>query len=170
MTADTLNERTSDEVQAFATAGFFDCDPLGIARTDFVVTQQLSRPKSRLDPMKPMVRSPLIAATIGASVALALVSFGVAATAEVPATQIFALLLAVLCPPWQMFWAGIGEPHNVRLWALLSAAVAAANALLYVPVGLAHAATLQFKAWARYAVIAVAAVGSLALGHLYFIP
>ncbi|MBQ0935256.1 hypothetical protein [Ideonella paludis] len=43
-----LNGRTSDKLQAFATAGFFDCDSHGIAWTGFVVTQQLYRPESRL--------------------------------------------------------------------------------------------------------------------------
>jgi hypothetical protein len=117
-----------------------------------------------------MFRSPLIAAAIGASMALGLVGSGVAATADIPSADVVALLFAVLCPPWEIFWAGIGQPHNVRLWLNLSAAVIVANALLYVPAGLAYAATKSFKAWSRYIVVAVAAVGSLSLGHLYFSP
>jgi hypothetical protein len=120
--------------------------------------------------MKKMLRSALIAAAIGATVALALVIFGAVATADVPTGQVLMMLFAILCPPWEIFWAGIGEPQNVSLWVALSAAVVAANALLYVPAGLMHAATSHFKALPRFVVVAVTAVGSIGLGHLYFTP
>ena len=120
--------------------------------------------------MRRSVRSSLVAAAIGALAALALVVFGAAAKVSGSGVQVLALFFALLCPPWELFWAGIGEPHNVRLWVLLSGAVVAANALLYIPAGLAHSATAHLKAWVRFLVVAVVGVGSLGLGHLYFIP
>ena len=118
--------------------------------------------------MKAFLRSSLVAAGLGALLALALVICGFFATSNDSGFQLLANFFVLLCPPWEIFWAGIGEPHNLRLWTFLSAAVVVANAALYVPVGLMHAATAHFRASARFVSIASAALGSLVLGHLYF--
>ena len=120
--------------------------------------------------MKRLIRSSLVASGLGALVALALVVAGIGDTFGVPSAQTASSLLAIFCPPWELFWAGIGEPHNVRLWTFLSAAVVVANALLYVPAGIAHAATAHLRSSIRYSVVVAATLGSLGLGHVYFIP
>lgn len=122
--------------------------------------------------MKRLIHSSLVASGLGALVALALalVISGIGDTAGVPGFQAVSLLFAIFCPPWELFWAGIAEPHNLRLWTLLSATVVAANALLYIPAGLAHAATAHLRSWIRYSVVVAATFGSLGLGHVCFIP
>lgn len=120
--------------------------------------------------MRPIFRLPLIAAAIGALIALGLVSAGAAATAALPSADVVAQFFVVLCPPWEILWAGIEQPHNSWLWLNLSAAVVLANALLYVPLGLVYAITNRFKPWAQCVVVTLATVLSLGLGHLFFIP
>ena len=125
-------------------------------------------PMSNTNNIRRLVRSSLVTAGLGALVALALLTCGFFATTESSTFQLLANYLALLCPPWAIFWAGIGEPHNLGLWATVSAAVILANAALYVPIGLMYAATARLTASAVIVSVASAALSSLVLGHLVF--
>lgn len=90
-------------------------------------------------------------------------------TGGVRGFEFLAMLLVLLCPPWEIFWGGIGEPQNVGLWLKLSAMVILANGLLYVPIGMAHAITSHRRILVRLTTVTLVGVGSLGLGHLFFL-
>jgi hypothetical protein len=119
--------------------------------------------------MNPLVRASTIAAAIGTVPPLVFVVLSSSGIGPIEGLDFLAFLCVLLCPPWQVFWAGIGEPHNVVLWTKLSAIVIASNALLYVPLGMTYALTSSRRPMVRGALVVGVFAISLCVGHLIFV-
>ncbi len=119
--------------------------------------------------MNPSVRASALAGAIGTLPPLLFVLSLISGRDVIDGLEFLAVLFVLVCPPWQVFWAGIGEPHNTLLWAKLSAIVIASNALIYFPLGLAYVRFSSLRPIARGASVAGVAVVLLGVGHLFFI-
>jgi len=53
-------------------------------------------------------------------------------------------VMALVCPPWQLFWVVMAHPDDLSFVLRVCGAVLALNAVLYAPLGVLHALRLGF--------------------------
>ena len=116
-----------------------------------------------------ILRSAIIASLIGVIAAIPLVLLLATDSSFLQTSpRILIFLVVSACPPWWAFWVLMGSPDDLSLLLVSCAAVLTLNAVLYSPLGVLHALTLQFRPAARRALVGVTYICLLVLGHVFF--
>ena len=85
------------------------------------------------------------------------------------APRLIVVLMALVCPPWQLFWVVMGHPDDLSFVLRVCGAVLVLNAVLYAALGVLHALTPRLRPTIRHALMGVAFICLLVFGHLLFL-
>lgn len=82
--------------------------------------------------------------------------------------QVFVVPFVLICPPWSLFWALMGQPDNTALAVRIGAMVLALNTLLYLPLGFVYARMRSRSPLRRWSAVTCAYLVLMAGGHVFF--
>ena len=77
--------------------------------------------------------------------------------------------LVLICPPWELFWALMGQPNDTVAAMRIGALVLAINAAIYMPMGAVHTWTKTSSVLLRWSAMVCAYLLLMGLGHLFFV-
>jgi len=115
------------------------------------------------------VRGALASAAVAGVIAALPVVIGIAVpnvVARLP--QVLAAPAVLICPPWELFWALMGQPDNILLVLRVAALVMALNALLYAPLGPVFVLLKSRSRLLRWTVMTGTYLALMGAGHAFF--